>query len=615
MCGIAGIIGIDDEALLGQRITRMNQAMRHRGPDGEGSFIEQGVGLGHVRLSIIDLSDAGKQPMCNEDASVWISVNGEIYNFQSLRESLKKQGHSFRSESDSEVIVHLYEVYGEDFPRYLEGMFAIALWDKKKKKLMLVRDRFGMKPLYYAKQNINMIFASEHTALMASGLVEATYDELGIYGYMAFGYVPAPRSIYKQVKKLMPAECLTFQNGNVRKWRYWNPEPVDVPSRYDDACEELESLLEASVKKHLVSDVPVASFLSGGVDSSLVTGLALRQQPLSTLCAAFPNSGVDESEIAAEVAAHLGSNHQTIALDMEHETLYRKTLSFLDEPFADSSAMPTYAVCEAGRKIAKVMLSGDGGDEVFAGYTGRYRVAALKAALPKPSWLAAMLRQLPPWRLGQRRSLPEMLDMAALDEQERYVLERQITTMEQRKQMFSKQQFEQGEAWLREIATDALVACKHTHPVHRALWMDLSTSLADDMLTKVDRMSMAHGLEVRIPLLDHNLVEFALSLPSKWLVSPRAIEGKRILRDVTAPLLPRGLLERPKQGFVVPLNDWLEKGLKHIWHEVDVHVFEDVMDIHDLQRSWDRPSSYPRQDIYAMLTLGKWIGQHQGKVL
>jgi len=613
MCGIAGIVGACEQTSLKKRIQRMNHAMRHRGPDGEGCFIEDGVGLGHVRLSIIDLSDAGKQPMCNEDASVWISVNGEIYNYKELRNDLKKRGHSFRSQSDSEVIVHLYEEYGERFPEYLDGMFAIALWDVRKKKLMLVRDRFGIKPLYYAQQNKGVVFASELSALMASGLVEKHYDDLAVYGYMAFSYVPAPKTIYQHVMKAKPAECIVFETGNIRRWCYWYPESIAVPKRYEEALEALEALLEESVNKHLISDVPVASFLSGGVDSSLITALAIRQQPLSTVCASFPNSDVDESSIAMEVAQHLGTTHRTVPLDMAHESLYRQASLFFDEPFADSSALSTYAVCAAGRKVAKVMLSGDGGDEVFGGYTGRYRVSALKAALPKPEWLASTLRQLPPWRSGRRRSLPEMLDMAALNEQERYVRERQITTPEQRKRMFGKQAFERGEAWLRHIAEQALLTCEHSHPVHRALWMDLSTSLADDMLTKVDRMSMAHGLEVRIPLLDHHLVEFALSLPAKWLVSPRAIEGKRILRDVTAPLLPRGLLDRPKQGFVVPLNHWLDNGLKKVWDELDLSVFDGVMDVRQLCHSWHVSQQGVRQDLYAMLTLGQWLQKRRGE--
>jgi len=612
MCGIAGIIANYDKISLAQRIGRMNDAMRHRGPDGEGCFVRDGVGLGHVRLSIIDLSDAGKQPMSNEDKTVWISVNGEVYNFKELRLELKKRGHNFSSESDSEVIVHLYEEYGERFPEYLNGMFAIALWDSKKKKLMLVRDRFGIKPLYYSQQAKGLIFASEMSALMASGLVESYYDELGLYGYMTFGYVPTPKSIYKDVMKLRPAECLVFEGASSRTWQYWRPERCEVPRRYEEAVEMAEGLLERSVTEHLVSDVPVASFLSGGVDSSLISALARRHQPLMTVCAAFPGSKVDESLIALEVAKHLNTQHKTVNVGVEHESLYRHTFNFLDEPFADSSAMPTYAVCGAGRKLSKVMLSGDGGDEVFGGYTGRYRVAALKAAFPKPSLLAKMLRQLPPWRSGRRRSLPEMLDMAALSEQERYVCERQITTKTQRRVLFGNLKFEEGEAWLEKIAVDALARCDYAHPVHRALWMDLSTSLADDMLTKVDRMSMAHGLEVRVPLLDHRLIEFALSLPSKWLVSPRAIEGKRILRDVTSPLLPRGIINRPKQGFVVPLNDWLNDGLKKVWDEVDHSLFEEKMDIDSLLESWGEGHQGARQDLYAMLTLGLWMQKQKG---
>ncbi|MDQ6964886.1 MAG: asparagine synthase (glutamine-hydrolyzing) [Mariprofundales bacterium] len=612
MCGIAGIAMEVERYALRDRVERMCTAMRHRGPDGEGCFVDDGIGLGHVRLSIIDLSDAGKQPMSNEDQSVWITVNGEIYNFRELRSELKRVGHRFSSESDSEVIVHLYEEYGEGFPEYLNGMFAIALWDVHKRKLMLVRDRFGIKPLYYSQQPQGLVFASELSALMASGLVAANYDDLGLYGYMAFGYLPTPKTVYKTVMKLRPAESLVFEDGASRTRRYWRPKLCEVPHRYEEAVEVAEELLERSVTEHLVSDVPVASFLSGGVDSSLISALARRHQPLVTVCAAFPGSQVDESSTALEVANHLNTEHQTVNLGVEHEELYRRVLSSLDEPFADSSAMPTYAVCGAGRRVAKVMLSGDGGDEVFGGYTGRYRVAALKAILPAPALLAKMLRQLPPWRSGRRRSLPEMLDIAALNEQERYVRERQITTKVQRREMFGPAQFAEGEAWLEQIADDALAQCDYAHPVHRALWMDLSTSLADDMLTKVDRVSMAHGLEVRVPLLDHRLVEFALSLPSKWLVSPRAIEGKRILRDVTAPLLPKGTIDRPKQGFVVPLNNWLNDGLKKVWGDVDQSIFEGKIDVSSLAKSWGEGHQGARQDIYAMLTLGLWMQQRKG---
>ena len=615
MCGIAGIIyPAFQKRDLESRVRAMCTAMRHRGPDGEGYYSDDGVALGHVRLAIIDLSDAGRQPMSNEDGSVWITVNGEIYNFKELRIKLNKLGHSFRSESDSEVIVHLYEEYGELFPEHLEGMFAIALWDTRKKKLMLVRDRFGIKPLYYSQQTQGVVFASELSALMAAGLVEESYDDLAMYGYMAFGYVPAPKSIYKNVMKLKPAECVVFENGGSRKWQYWRPGKVEVPGRYEEAVEAVEELLGRSVSEHLVSDVPVASFLSGGVDSSLITALARRYQKMTTVCAAFPGTEVDESAIADQVARHLSTQHQTIALGMEHEALYREVLPFLDEPFADSSALPTYAVCAAGRKVAKVMLSGDGGDEVFGGYTGRYRVAALKASIPLPSMLASLLRQLPPWRSGRRRSLPEMLDMAALDEQERYVRERQITTEAQRIALFGPLCAEEGEAWLRKIAKDALELCEYTHPVTRALWMDIATSLADDMLTKVDRMSMAHGLEVRVPLLDHHLVEFALSLPSKWLVSPRAIEGKRILRDVTAPLLPPGIIERPKQGFVVPLNSWLNDGLRKVWDEVDPSVFDGKLDITSVSESWNDKQEGVRQDLYALLMFGTWAKQRKAGV-
>jgi len=612
MCGISGIIAPGHSAAeLKGRIARMNRAMRHRGPDGEGCFAGDGVALGHVRLAIIDLSQQGAQPMSNEDDSLQLVVNGEIYNHSTVRQELEREGHRFRSRSDSEVILHLYEEHGVDCLDYLEGMFALALWDAKEQRLLLARDRFGIKPLYVNINGDTIVFASELTALLASDLVENETDPIALYAYTAFSYIPSPASMIRHVRKLRPAECAVWEAGKLRYWRYWHPGQVDVPRSYSEAVETLQDKLENSVNAHMVADVPVASFLSGGVDSSLVTALAQRSHPMTTVCAGFPGSGVDESSNARAVALHLGTEHREVSLGVKPEELFSEAIAFLDEPFGDSSALPTYAVCKAGRETAKVMLSGDGGDEVFAGYTGRYRVAALKAAIPAPGLLAGLLRRLPPWRSGRRTSLPQMLELAALDEVERYVQERQVTTLAQRRMMFDASVVDEGEQWLRQLARDALDGCSCEYPVHRALWLDLSTSLADDMLTKVDRMSMAQGLEVRVPLLDHHLVEFALCCPPHWLVSARAIEGKRLLRSVAGPMLPAGVLDRPKQGFVVPLNEWLIKLLTPARREMIVANLAGRMNVNALDME-DLSGDQPRQDIYSIIVLAHWL-QRMGR--
>jgi asparagine synthase (glutamine-hydrolysing) len=384
-----------------------------------------------------------------------------------------------------------------------------------------------------------------------------------------------------------------------------------VPSGHAHAAEALAQRLDASVQAHLVSDVPVAAFLSGGVDSSTVVAMAQRHAKMETFCVSFPDSGLDEAPVARAVASHLGTKHHEVMLHLDPVALLSQAVAFMDEPFADSSALPTFAVCRAAREVAKVVLSGDGGDEVFGGYTGRYRVAALQATLPRPGRVAGVLRRIPPWRSGRRSTLPTMLELASLPDAERFVVERQISTAQERAALFGASHHAEAEAGLREIPVRALGQARDWHPVHRALWIDIATSLPDDMLTKVDRMSMAHGLEVRVPLLDHHLVEFALSLPPAWLVSPWPLEGKRLLRDVADPLLPLGILNRPKQGFVVPLNSWLQAQLLSMFDATclapgaGIASWMDRRAIYALRHS--PLGGSPRQELYALLVLELWL--------
>jgi asparagine synthase (glutamine-hydrolysing) len=589
----------------------MCAALHHRGPDGVGAYVADGVALGHARLAIIDLSKTGEQPMTNEDGSLHLVVNGEIYNYRQLRGDLQARGHSLRSHSDSEVVLHLYEEYGEQCVQWLDGMFALALWDAPRRKLLLARDRFGIKPLYVAQQGEALYFASELGALRRGGAAAADIDPQALYTYMALSYVPAPLTVLRGVQKLLPAERAVWANGQLRRQIYWSPHPVQVPSRRADAVEALEQRLEASVRAHLVSDVPVAAFLSGGVDSSTVVALAQRHAKMETLCVSFPDPGLDEAPIASAVASHLGTKHHEVSLSLDPVPLLSQAVAFMDEPFADSSALPTFAVCRAAREVGKVVLSGDGGDEVFGGYTGRYRVAALRATLPRPGRIASVLRRVPPWRTGRRSALPTMLALAALTDSERFVAERQISTARERSVLFGTTQHGEAEQRLREIPSLAIRQSTDWHPVHRALWIDIATSLPDDMLTKVDRMSMAHGLEVRVPFLDHHVVEFALSLPPAWLVSALPVEGKRLLRQVAAPLLPPRILDRPKQGFVVPLNRWLQS---HFLPLLDAYclapgaavaTWMDRRSVAALLRS--PVAETPRQELYALLVLELWL--------
>jgi asparagine synthase (glutamine-hydrolysing) len=346
--------------------------------------------------------------------------------------------------------------------------------------------------------------------------------------------------------------------------------------------------------------------------------MSQRHAKMETFCVSFPDSGVDEAPIARAVALHLGTKHHEVTLHLDPVELLSQAVAFMDEPFADSSALPTFAICQAAREVAKVVLSGDGGDEVFGGYTGRYRVAALQAALPWPRHIAGVLRRLPPWRSGRRSALPMMLELASLPDVERFVAERQISTPEERAALFGTSQQGEAEQRLREVPAIAMRQAAEWHPVHRALWIDIATSLPDDMLTKVDRMSMAHGLEVRVPLLDHHLVEFALSLPPAWLVSPWPVEGKRLLRNVANPLLPSGILNRPKQGFSVPLNEWLRRHFLPMFDGVCLAAdarLRSYADVRALGVQRHRPlGDLPRQDLYALLVLELWLRRVQDVV-
>ncbi len=597
--------------MLEEQVGRMALAMRHRGPDGQGVVAQDGVALAHTRLAIIDLRETGRQPMVNEDRSLSLVVNGEIYNYRELRADLEQRGHAFRSASDSEVILHLYEQYGDDCLSHLDGMFAFALWDAPQHRLLLARDRFGIKPLYVAEAEGVLAFASELTALVRGGMVGTEIEPQALYEYMALSYVPAPRAILKGASKLRPAERLVWQDGRSERQSYWTPRRTAWRGSRQEAGEALVGLLDSAVRAHLVADVPVAAFLSGGVDSSTVTAFAQRHGKLETFCVSFPDTGLDEAPLARRVADHLGTRHHEVSLRPDPSDLVTQALAYMDEPLADTSALPTFALCRAARPVAKVILSGDGGDEVFGGYTGRYRVAALQAALPGAGGLARWLRRLPPWRSGRRRALPDMLELAALPDAERFVREREITSAEDRLALFGQDQAGAGEPALRALPNAALRVSAGWHPVPRALWLDLAAPLADDMLTKVDRMSMAHGLEVRVPFLDHRLVEFALSLRPSWLVSPWPVEGKRLLREVVRPRLPPGVLDRPKQGFSPPLARWFRDGLlarfdaECLGPGSQVAQWMDAQAIAALRRR--APSAEPRYDLYALLVLEGWL--------
>lgn len=575
MCGLVGIFhlrekyGVDRDLL-----SRMNETQLHRGPDEGGLHTEPGVGLGHRRLSIIDLS-SGQQPLFNEDHSVVVVYNGEIYNFQTLAEELKQAGHTFRTHCDTEVIVHAWEEWGESCVNRFRGMFAFALWDRNKQTLFIARDRLGIKPLYYAElSDGQFIFASELKALTCHPLIDKTLDEQAIEEYFAFGYIPEPRSIYKQVKKLPPGHTLTLQHGYqvpvVRE--YW-----DVPFRptsqgsEEDIQHELVERLKEAVDIRLVSEVPLGAFLSGGVDSSAVVALMAQIEqgkPVNTCSIGFGDPKYNETEFAQQVAEQYQTNHVVEQVDPNDFDLIDTLAGYYDEPYADSSAIPTYRVCELAKKRVTVALSGDGGDENFAGYR-RHRwhmneemirgrlpgfirepvFGMLGRYYPKMDWAPKVFRARSTFQALARNSV------------DAYMHSMSIVYDDLRKPLFSKSFRKRLDGYhASEVFHYHLDRAPTEHPLSLIQYLDTKTYLPGDILTKVDRASMAHSLEVRVPILDHEFVEWVSGLSPNIKLKGR--EGKYIFKKALEPHVPGDVLYRPKMGFAVPLSSWFRGPLR-----------------------------------------------------
>lgn len=574
MCGIVGIFdsrgrcGVDRELLQ-----RMNEAQWHRGPDEGNLHVEPGLGLGHRRLSIIDLS-TGQQPLYNEDGSVVVVFNGEIYNFQELVPELQALGHRFRTRSDTEVIVHAWEAWGEDCVQRFRGMFAFALWDRKRQMLFLARDRLGVKPLYYAMLDDGaFVFGSELKALLVHPRLRRDVDPLAIEEYFAYGYVPEPRTIFSGTLKLPPACTLSLQRGGklAEPHEYW-----DIPFQQDrlvserDAIEELIARLRESVKLRMIADVPLGAFLSGGVDSSGVVAVmaGLSPERVNTCSISFGDPLFNESAYADMVARRYGTRHRVEQVAPDDFALLDKLATIYDEPYADSSAIPTYRVCELARKSVTVALSGDGGDESFGGYR-RYRghvneervrsllpltlrrsmFGLLGGIYPKADWAPRVFRAKSTFQALARNSVEAYFHTVSLMHDD------------MRSQLFSARLRRDLQGY---AAAEVLRRHAARAPSHEALalvqYLDLKTYLVGDINTKVDRASMAHSLEVREPLMDHPLVEWLSQLPHELKL--RNGEGKYLLKKALEPYLPKELLYRPKMGFAVPLAKWFRGPLR-----------------------------------------------------
>jgi asparagine synthase (glutamine-hydrolysing) len=556
VCGIAGIVGLDGQPVEGGEVRSMCAVMTHRGPDDEGLHLGTGAALGMRRLSIID-PESGRQPLSNEDGTVWTVCNGEIYNFKELRDGLERRGHVFRTGSDSEVIVHLYEERGAACVESLRGMFALAVWDERHRQLLLARDRLGIKPLYFAEVDGRLIFASELKAVLQARGVERRLCWRAVDHLFTFLDTPAGESIVEGVRKLEAGKLLVAAPGRpIRIEPYWDLrfEPAAGRSE-EDFTEELRQRLEESVRLHLVSDVPLGAFLSGGIDSSAVVASMARLSPapVKTFSIGFVEEDYSELRHARRVAAQFGTEHHEMIVTPDVLGIVDDLAWFLDEPFGDSSAIPTYVVSKLASQFVTVVLSGDGGDELFAGYD-KYRVEARERRfeiVPRPirRALGALAGLMPDDMRGRNR-----LHHFSLSGADRYLDASTLFRAGQKKALFRPDAYERLS---REDPWSAAAEClarSGGHWLSALQDLDLKTYLPLDILTKVDRMSMAHGLETRVPLLDHPLVEFAATIPADLML--RQGVTKSIFKRAMRGILPDAVIDRPKQGFAVPLGRW-----------------------------------------------------------
>jgi asparagine synthase (glutamine-hydrolysing) len=568
VCGIAGFAGNNDRLSDDERtevLERMCRVIRHRGPDDQGSLVAAGVALGMRRLSIIDLA-GGHQPISGEDGSVTVVFNGEIYNYREIQAELEAKGHTFRTSSDTETIVHSYEEYGAACVDQLRGMFAFALWDESKRRLFIARDRLGKKPLYYTlTRQGTLIFGSELKSLLQHPETEREIDKEALDTYLSFGYVPDPLSIFRGIFKLPPGHHLTFAEGRVHIEEYWDLHYEVVAQRpEEDYLEELRSLLDEAVRLRLVADVPLGAFLSGGVDSSTIVGLMSQHtsQPVKTFSIGFAEDGYDELKYARLAAERFGTDHHEFIVTPEICHIVDELAWHLDEPFADSSAIPTYAVSKLAREHVKVVLSGDGGDELFAGYS-RYGIDRSRSGfsrLPRVvrnGLMQPLSRNLPHGAWGRN-----YLHNIALDPLNRYLDSISFFSSLSKRSLYSSgfRSHLNGHNKAAAIFSQYAGSVTSGEPVDTLMYLDTKTYLPGDILTKVDRMSMAVSLEARVPLLDHKLVEFVTKIPAGLKI--KGPVTKHIFKRAVRGLVPDEILDRPKQGFGLPIQKWINQELR-----------------------------------------------------
>lgn len=619
MCGICGKMHFDASYQVGiPELVQMTRSIIKRGPDDEGFHSSGNVGLGFRRLSIIDL-DTGHQPLSNEDDTIWIVFNGEIYNYQQLRQELIAKGHQFKTQTDTETIVHLYEEFGPDCVKHLRGMFAFAIWDGRKNKLFCARDRFGIKPFFYYLDEQQFVFGSEIKSILAGGDINRDLSLQGLDNYLAFGYSSADSTIFQHIKKLKPAHSLEIQIGKPPVSRkYWEIRyQPDFSISESEWCERIEHKLSEVVRMHMMSDVPLGAFLSGGIDSSAVVAMMAQhsKNPVKTFSIGFKEAGFNELPYAREVAQLYNTEHHERIVEPESISLLSKLVNAYDEPFADASAIPTYYVSQFAREFATVVLSGDGGDELFAGYNKYPKIKNIQTYNFLPDnvnrlvW-GAVHQALPGGMRG--KGITYYLSQA----RKTLAAYFSVWHLSERKKMYRPDFWREIEDNTAEkIRSGIIESFPTSDPVFKVQQMDMRTFLVDDVLTKVDRVSMQNSLEVRVPILDHEFAELSFMIPSALKL--KGIEKKYILKKAVAKYLPASVLQHKKQGFTLPLKVWFKDDLKEYIQERLVHTKGPLYDYLDpgIVREVIEQHQTGKRDfshrIWSLLFLDEWLTQQQ----
>jgi asparagine synthase (glutamine-hydrolysing) len=626
MCGICGVVNLVHEKEVDPTIVKkMCDSITHRGPDDEGFWVEKNVGIGMRRLSIIDLS-TGKQPIANEDETVWIVFNGEIFNHLSIKAELEQRGHLFKTKTDTEAIVHAYEEYGEQCVHKLNGMFAFAIWDKTKNSLFVARDRLGVKPLYYFFNHDRFVFGSELKCILEAGEIPRRVDLQALDNFLTFEYIPAPLTIFQDVKKLPAGYSLTLRNGDVKIRNYWDVNFTTNGINEIEAQKSVRDLLQDAVKIRLMSDVPLGAFLSGGIDSSAIVALManVMDQPVKTFSIGFEDSSYNELKYARQIANKFNTEHHEFIIKPNAVELTEELIGFLDEPFGDFSIFPTFLVSKMAREYVTVVLSGDGGDELFGGYDtykadqffNRYQkfppfmrnglVTKFIELLPPTTKKKGLINKIK--RFVEGTKLPADLHhtrwMIFLQEAEKELL----YTNDMTSGLVEKDYYK----FIRHYFSNASY-CKDDE-TNQQMYVDIKTYLVDDILVKVDRMSMATSLEARTPFLDYRFVELCATLPSSLKL--RGKRTKYILKKAMEDILPYDILYRGKEGFSIPIKNWLKKDLKPMMMEmlapekIKREGFFDVNYIERLKHEHLKGHQNHSHRLWALMMFGYWYDKY-----